>query len=396
MKIMSNTPKLRFKEFDDEWNIKKLGDLGEFKKTYSFSRSVEGDGKYKHIHYGDIHMNYNGVITKEKLVPTIDIPDKEDYIFIEERDIIFADASEDKKDLGKVAIVKTVDDNTISGLHTICFKPNMELNSEFFLNHSLNKEYLKFMYTKGVGAKVLGISKSNLMNYEFLAPSLQEQEKIANFLSLVDKKIELQEEKLNLSKEYKKGMMQKIFSQELRFKDENGENYPDWEEKKLGCITDIGTGSNDLQDKVDDGKYPFFVRSENIERINSYSFDGEAVLIPGDGNIGKIYHYINGKFAYHQRVYKISDFADGVSGKYIYYFMSKFFLKEALRNSAKATVDSLRLPTLTGMKILLPRIEEQEKIADFLSKLDAKIELEQEKLDLLKEYKKGLLQQMFV
>ncbi len=138
--MMSNAPKLRFKEFSGDWEEKKLSELGEFKKTYSFSRSVEGDGIYKHIHYGDIHMNYNGVINKEKYIPSIDIPSNDNYEFVKERDIIFADASEDRKDLGKVAVVKEIGDNVISGLHTICFRPNKTINSEFFLNHSLNNK----------------------------------------------------------------------------------------------------------------------------------------------------------------------------------------------------------------------------------------------------------------
>lgn len=393
---MSKIPKLRFKEFSGEWESKRLGELGDFKKTYSFSRSVEGKGDYKHIHYGDIHMNYNGIISKDKLIPSIDIPSDDNYELIKEKDIIFADASEDRKDLGKVAVVRSIEGNVLSGLHTMCFRPKETLNSEFFLNHSLNKEYLKFMYTRGNGAKVLGISKANLLEYKFLAPSKEEQEKIASFFSLIDDKISLQGEKIEALKDYKKGIMQKIFSRELRFKDDDGRDYSEWAEKKLGDITDIGTGSNDLQDKVEGGKYPFFVRSANVERINSYTFDGEAILIPGDGNIGQIYHYINGKFAYHQRVYKISNFVDGVSGKYIYYYMSRFFLKEALKNSVKATVDSLRLPTLTEMNVLLPCIEEQEKITRLLSELEDKVKKEKEKLDSLNEYKRGLLQQMFV
>ena len=91
-----------------------------------------------------------------------------------------------------------------------------------------------------------------------------------------------------------------------------------WEQRKLGNLTQIKTGSSDLQDSVEDGQYPFFVRSENIERSNRYIFDGEAILIPGEGRLGDIYHYINGKFDFHQRVYKISGFEDSnTDGKYI-------------------------------------------------------------------------------
>ena len=84
----------------------------------------------------------------------------------------------------------------------------------------------------------------------------------------------------------------------MRFPEFEGE----WEVKKLGDMSVIYTGKKNNQDKIENGKYPFFVRSQNVERINSYSFDGEAILIPGEGNLGSIVHYINGKFDFHQRV----------------------------------------------------------------------------------------------
>ena len=172
--------------------------------------------------------------------------------------------------------------------------------------------------------------------------------------------------------------------------------HDNWEIKKLGEITQINTGKKDVKDKKDDGKYPFFVRSEKIERIDSYSFDGEAILIPGDGKIGEVYHYINGKFDYHQRVYKISNFHNDVFGKYIYYYLEKNFLRQAMKNTAKATVDSLRMDTLTKMPIELPSFEEQIKIANSLTFTDEKINLAKNNIDVANKFKKGLLQQMLI
>lgn len=167
-------------------------------------------------------------------------------------------------------------------------------------------------------------------------------------------------------------------------------------EFKLGEISHIKTGTKDLKDNAVNGKYPFFVRSNKIERINSYSYEGEAILLPGDGvNVGKIYHYINGKFDFHQRVYKISDFEKQTSGKFIYYFLMENFLRHALENSLKASVESLRLPTLKEMPIKCPELLEQEKIASFLSKVDEKIEKLEKKQELWENYKKGMMQQVF-
>ena len=170
----------------------------------------------------------------------------------------------------------------------------------------------------------------------------------------------------------------------------------DWEERKLGEVSNIKTGSSDLQDATDNGEYPFFVRSEKIERSHRYLFDGEAILIPGEGRLGEIYHYINGKFDFHQRVYKISNFTDfKVSGMYILYYMQHNFKRHALKFTVKATVDSLRLPMLTDFDIKIPLEEEQTKIGSFFKQLDNTIALHQRKLDLLKEQKKGFLQKMF-
>ena len=170
----------------------------------------------------------------------------------------------------------------------------------------------------------------------------------------------------------------------------------DWEERKLGEVSNIKTGSSDLQDATDNGEYPFFVRSEKVERSHRYLFDGEAILIPGEGRLGEIYHYINGKFDFHQRVYKISNFTDfKVSGMYILYYMQHNFKRHALKFTVKATVDSLRLPMLTDFDIKIPLEEEQTKIGSFFKQLDDTIALYQRKLDLLKEQKKGYLQKMF-
>jgi type I restriction enzyme S subunit len=167
----------------------------------------------------------------------------------------------------------------------------------------------------------------------------------------------------------------------------------DWEVKKLGEISDINTGKKDNQNKVEGGLYPFFVRSQNIERINSYSYDGEAILIPGEGNIGEIFHFINGKFDYHQRVYKISDFKN-VESKFIYHFISYFFKKETIKHSVKATVDSLRLPTFTEMQILLPPLAEQRSIAQVLSTSDAAIHTTENLIAQKELRKKWLMQQL--
>jgi len=201
------------------------------------------------------------------------------------------------------------------------------------------------------------------------------------------------EKKYKYYNKFKKFLLQNLFNDKYsnnKFKD----LFAEFEFIKMGDLSDIQTGNKDLKDKKEDGKYPFFVRSEKIEHIDSYSFDGEAILIPGDGRIGEIYHYINGKFDYHQRVYKISNFKN-VNGKYVYYYLEENFLKEAKRNTAKATVDSLRLSTITDMKIKIPPINIQNRIVDLLSLIDSNSSLLEREIELNKEFKHSLLSKMF-
>ena len=264
-------------------------------------------------------------------------------------------------------------------------------------NEKASPEWLYYIiiYSKprlvrlGCGSTFLEVSKKDFSRFKIPVPPLAEQRKIAEVLGLWDKAIEKQSQLIEQLTLRKRGLMQQLLTAKRRLPGFSGP----WKEVKLGEISKIGTGNKNNEDKVANGKYPFFVRSSNIERINSYSYDGEAILIPGEGKIGEIIHYVNGKFDYHQRVYKISNFSNCL-GKYLYYYLMCFFGKQAVNNSVKACVDSLRLSTFTNMKILYPSFEEQTAIAQVLTVADREIELAQQKLELLRQQKRGLMQQL--
>lgn len=169
----------------------------------------------------------------------------------------------------------------------------------------------------------------------------------------------------------------------------------EWTVSTIEKEASICTGGKDTQDKIEDGIYPFFVRSNTIERINSYSFDGEAVLTSGDGvGVGKIYHYLNCKFDYHQRVYNIHNFSEKLNGRFFYYFFSNHFYERVMRLSAKNSVDSVRRSMISDMEIPLPPLQEQQKIAEILSTVDAKIEVIDQQITETQALKKGLMQQL--
>lgn len=240
------------------------------------------------------------------------------------------------------------------------------------------------------------INKNEIAKIMISYPKSEEQQKIGDFFSKLDCQIELEEQKLEKLEQQKKGYMQKIFTQQLRFKDDNQKDYPKWNETTIKEIASISTGNKDTKDAIENGKYEFYVRSPKIHKINSYSFDGEAVLTVGDGvGVGKVFHYVNGKFDYHQRVYKISDF-NNYDAILFYYYFSTHFLREAQKYNAKTSVDSVRKDMISNMKIPDLIIEEQEKISHFLSNLDELINKYSRKIERLKLRRKGFLQKMFV
>lgn len=157
--------------------------------------------------------------------------------------------------------------------------------------------------------------------------------------------------------------------------------------KKLGEIAIVGTGSSNTNEQVENGKYPFYVRSKSIKRINKFEFDEEAIIIPGEGGVGEIFHYIKGKYALHQRAYRIHIVSNLITTKYVYHYMKNNFKKFINRNMVSATVSSIRKPMIENFEIPIPSLEIQEKIVKILDKFTKYvIELQAELQARTKQY----------
>ena len=218
-------------------------------------------------------------------------------------------------------------------------------------------------------------------------PPLAEQKKIAKILSAWDKAIAITEQLIANSQRQKKALMQQLLTSKERFPEFN----EDWKEVYLGDIAKITTGSSNRQDSQLSGKYTFFDRSEDIRSSDRYLFDGEAVIVPGEGQ-DFVPKYFWGKFDLHQRTYAIMNFPT-CDGKYLFYAIH-YFRAHFLSQAVGSTVKSLRLPMFQKMKLHLPTLAEQKKIASVLSNADQEIELLQQKLSHLKQEKKALMQQL--
>lgn len=256
-----------------------------------------------------------------------------------------------------------------------------------FSTRKLDRELRKYVSSSARMDGLLNITYQNFEKVELNLPQKYEQLKVKEFLKKLDLLLTLHNLRYSNQK--------LLFDEYLRFLfaniDDRSELY------HLGELADIRTGNKDVKDASDSGIYPFFIRSETIESINTYSYDGEAILIPGEGRIGEVFHYINGKFDYHQRVYKISGFnSELVLPKYIYYYMRAHFKKHALSRSVKATVDSLRLPTIKEFKVKVPEMAVQKQIVTILDNLDYQVKKCDENKKKLIELKKVYLNSLFV
>ena len=388
-------PKRRFEEFKDSdpWEQRKLGELaqyrrGSFPQPYGKEEWYNGDGAMPFVQVVDVTDSLALAENTKQKISRIAQPKS---IFVPKGKVIVTLQGS----IGRIAITQY--DCFVDRTLLIFESYNRAIDVVFWaytmqMKFDIEKE-------KAPGGTIKTITKEALTDFVISLPKYKEQQRIGTFLSNLDNLITLHQRKLDKLKETKSAYLSEMFPKE-------GELYPKrrfagftdpWEQRKLGELTNIKTGSSDLQDAVDNGEYPFFVRSENVERSNRYIFDGEAILIPGEGRLGDIYHYINGKFDYHQRVYKISDFADSnTDGKFVLYYLQQNFKRHALKFTVKATVDSLRLPMLVDFEIKLPNIDEQREVGVFFSNLDNLITLHQRKLDKLQALKQAYLSEMFV
>ena len=268
----------------------------------------------------------------------------------------------------------------------LVLEPKIRMDARYFSNY-INHGVHFAVESTGVPQ----LTAPQVTRYLLPVPPESEQRAIAEALSDVDGLLAALEALIAKKRAAKQAAMQQLLTGRSRLPGFSGT----WEPKRLGDVAHIKTGSRNNQDKVDGGQYPFFVRSATVERINSYTFEGEAILVPGEGDIGGIFHYVNERFDVHQRVYQISRFSTDVCGKFIYYNMVLCFGAHATLNTVKATVDSLRLPTFKNFALSLPSdVAEQRAIAAVLSDMDAEIAALERRRDKTLVVKQGMMQQL--
>jgi type I restriction enzyme S subunit len=414
-KPRKDVPKLRFKEFVDKWEEKFYGDIYSFYTTNSFSRDNLNyeKGKVKNIHYGDIHTKFSMLFDiKKELVPFINeeinlTKIKEEY-YCQEGDLVIADASEDYNDIGKtIELTNLNNEKILAGLHTFLARPNKHKMQKGFAGYLVQSwKARKQVMTIAQGTKVLGIATGRLAKVKLDIPKLPEQQKIANFLTTVDTKLQQLTTKKEKLAQYKKGVMQQLFSQQLRFKANGGSAFPDWEEKKLGEIFKFKQGFQFPVEEQFDEPFDNSVYFIRIVNVTSSPDNKRYVIKPEEqhilsendlfmvryGDAGKIATGFNGIIA--NNMFRLLPKIK-ISEKWFYFYLDSIYEKiHALAGSS--TMPAIKFGTIENLKVNTPSLKEQQKIANYLTAIDAKIAAAQIQLTNTQQFKKGLLQQLFV
>tara|TARA_R110002051_G_scaffold131151_1_gene205007 strand:+ start:3353 stop:4687 length:1335 start_codon:yes stop_codon:yes gene_type:complete len=396
-KTLPLMPKLRFKEFDGEWTRKDFGSIVEKVKD-------KYDPKKSNIEYPCIEMES---ISKENSI-LLEVFNSRGQLSIKNKfskgDVLFGKLRPNLKKY----IIAPFEGVCSSEIWVLKGK---KLSNEFlFRLIQTNKFYVSTLVTSG--SKMPRADWAYISSSIFPFPTLPEQKKIASFLSAVDEKIQQLTKKKALLEQYKKGVMQQLFSGELRFKDENGEDFPDWEEKRLGSLT-YKVGKKNKENI----QYPIYsINNQEGFRPQSEQFDGldsndrgydislykiveskTFAYNPARINVGSIGYSYDLTKVIVSSLYVCFKTKDALEDLYLLAYLDTYnFQKDILRYEEGGVRQYLFFDNFCHIKIPLPTIREQQKIANYLSAIDTKIETVNQQIEKTQSFKKGLLQQMFV
>lgn len=406
-----NVLKLRFGEFSGEWEEKTLGKISKDGGKYGLNAPaiLYNEKLPTYIRITDIDKN-GKFTTKNKT--SVNYKGNNKY-YLKEGDILLARTG---ASVGKSYLYNSNDGEMVYAGYLIKFSIDSLKTNPYFVYINLNiQRYWSYIKVMSLRSGQPGINAKEYAKFHINIPTLQEQEKIADFLTTFDERIETQQQIIQSLQQQKKGVMQKIFSQEIRFKDDNGKDYPNWEEKMLGEVVKLQGGYAFKSNEFLKVGIPIIRISDinnNIIRINErtvyykkINIDDKFIIKKDDlliamsgATTGKIGTYLFKEDAYiNQRVGKFISISD----KYIYYNILKYIISlKSLKTQLKAKLvvgaqPNISCTDIDSLNIKLPILKEQEKIANFLTIFDEKIQTENQILTHMQNSKKGLLQQMF-
>jgi len=387
-----------------EWHIQRLHSLVRYhnagiykkKELYGEGCNIVGVSNLYEIHYVG-GQEFGRVPLSEQELKQYSLTNN---------DLLYGESSLVREGIARTVYVTKGGAGTAFAWHTRRYSVDQKaLLSKYLYYYLQSRPARKHMMAKSIQTALTGINTTEYFACPIPLPPLAEQTAIATALNDADALISSLERLIAKKRNIKQGAMQELltgknrltgFGKQKGYKQTDMGIIPrDWNLDEIQNLANITTGAKNTQDRIPDGEYPFFVRSQTVERINTYSFDGEAVLTAGDGvGTGKVFHYINGKFDFHQRVYKISDFSERLDGYFFYLYFSNNFINRIIQMTAKSSVDSVRREMIAKMFIPLPPKTEQTYIAQILFNMDAEIEALEKKLEKYKMIKQSMMQNL--
>ena len=401
---MSNMPKLRFPGFAGVWEEKTLDQLGSFKKGSTLGRQDLSSVGTPCILYGELYTKYGEITTN---VESRTVKDYCGLLRSEYGDILIPASGETADDISTSTCLLL--SNVIIGSDINLYRSN--IIDGRYLSYLLNQKKKNEIARLAQGASVVHIYSAQLKSINIPKPSAAEQTKIADFLTLVDKIITKQDKKVAALEQYKKGLMQKIFAREIRFKDSDGKDYPAWVVHILSNLLEIRderqtptseaplmafTSTGGVEDKGDRYNRDFLVKDKNKKYKQTELND--LIYSSNNLDVGAIGRNKYGT-AVISDVYEVFMAKENVAPELLEMIIQqKNFLNKVLKYRQGALYGQYRIHAddFLSIEITVPTHPEQIKIANFLTLFDSKIEKEKVKLDALREQKKCLLQQMFV
>ena len=386
---MSNIPKLRFPEFKGEWEEKKLSDIASFSKGKGYTKNdLVNDGS-PIILYGRMYTKYETVISDIDTFVNL----QEGSIISKGGEIIVPASGETAEEISRASVVKNKGIILGGDLNILSLQKD-KYNPEFFALTISSGTSQKRLSKLAQGKSVVHLHNEDLSGLQIKVPSLAEQQKIADFLSNVDSIITAETKILKTLQKKKKALMQKLFTRQLRFKSDDGTDFPAWEEKKLGELCEEFKAGKTItsNDISENGEYPVYGGNGLRGYYNEYNHEGYYVLIGRQGALCGNINEVQGKSYISEHAIAVKANENNLS-KYLFFFLDYCNLNQYSESSAQ--------PGLSVQKLIIKRFsfpckEEQQKIADCLSSLDSLIQTQQKLVTTWQQRKKALLQQMFV
>lgn len=404
-KVKKLVPELRFKGFVKDWVKKKLGSVSDkIQDGTHFSPQIVENGDFMYVTSKNVKNGYMEF-------SNIQYISKEDHISIYKRcDIKKGDVLITKDGtIGQVCVNEL--DQQFSILSSVAFiRPNIDYSNYFIYQILVSPIGQKEIESQIAGQALKRITLTKINNFEYYFPSLHEQIKIASFLTAVDDKLQALKQKKTLLEQYKKGVMKQIFSQELRFKDDNGHEYSDWEEKMLGDIVkeyNVKSIVNDQYVVLSSSMGGIKLQSDYFTKDVS-SKDNTGYKIVPKGYFTYRSMSDTGSFTFNIQnivdigivspAYPVFKTLDSIVSEYLSFYLNKSnkIINDLLGLKEGGTRYALSFSKFSRLEVILPSFQEQTKIANFLSTIDEKINHCQEQIVNTEMWKKGLLQQMFV